>query len=184
MNRPASPRVERRVSRRSSVPAVLLTIGQLACAHNFFGNVYEAMVRVPHRLSADHATIDGDQRLPSLFSQGSPVRYYLPSVPISVGATFAALLTRRRDPHDRRWLGAAAAALVVSSALTGYLIRNVNIKLFVAGHPITPSERDRLLRTWYRLNTIRVVALGAAWVAIVKVRPANATGEEGLTPWT
>jgi hypothetical protein len=158
--------------------AVLPTIGQLACAHGFFGNLYEAIVRVPHRLSADYDAIDGDQRLPSLFSQGSPVRYYVPGVPISVGATFAALLTRRRDRHDRRWLGAAAAALAVSSALTGYLIRNVNIKLFVVGHPITGSERDRLLRTWYRLNTIRVVSLGAAWAAIEKVRVANAAEEE------
>jgi Domain of unknown function (DUF1772) len=170
--------VHRPAPRRSSLAAVLPTIGQLACAHGFFGNLYEAIVRVPHRLSADHDTIDGDQRLPSLFSQGSPVRYYLPGAPISVGATFAALLTRRRDPHDRRWLGAAASALVVSSALTAHLIRNVNIKLFVAGHPITPHERDRLLRSWYRLNTIRVVALGAAWVAIEKVRLANAAEEE------
>ena len=151
------------------IPAVLPTIGQLACAHGFFGNLYEAIVRVPDRLSAGYDLSDGDQRQPSLFSQGSPVRYYLPSVPIGVGSTFAALLTRR-DRHDRRWLGAAAAGLVVSSALTGYLIRNVNIKLFVAGHPITGSERDRLLRTWYRLNTIRIVALGASWVAIEKVR--------------
>jgi Domain of unknown function (DUF1772) len=178
MNLPASQRVDSPAPRRSSLVAVLPTIGQLACAHGFFGNLYEAIVRVPHRLSADYDAIDGDQRLPSLFSQGSPVRYYVPGVPISVGATFAALLTRRRDRHDRRWLGAAAAALAVSSALTGYLIRNVNIKLFVVGHPITGSERDRLLRTWYRLNTIRVVSLGVAWAAIEKVRVANAAEEE------
>jgi hypothetical protein len=178
MSTPASQRSKRPTSRRSSLAAVLPTIAQLAYAHNFFGNLYEAIVRVPHRLSADHDTINGDQRLPSLFSQGSPVRYFLPSLPISVAATLATLVTRRRGLYDRRWLRAAAAALAVSSGLTGYIIRNVNIKLFVAGHPITPEERDRLLRTWYRLNTIRIVALCAGWVAIEKVRLANATEEE------
>lgn len=170
MNSSTSQRVKCPARRRSSLAAVLPTIGQLACAHGFFANLYEAIVRVPHLLSADYDAIDGDQRLPSLFSQGSPVRYFLPGVPILVGSTLAALLTRRRDPHERRWLRAAAAALVVSSALTGYVIRNVNIKLFVAGHAITASERERLLRTWYRLNMIRVVALGVGWLAFEKAR--------------
>ena len=165
-----SRRVDGPAARRSALAAVLPTIGELACAHGFFGNLYEAIVRVPDRLSADYATIDGDRRLASLFSQGSPVRYFLPGVPIIIGSMFAALLTRSCDPSDRRWLGAAGSALFVSSALTAYLVPNVNVKLFVAGHPITAGDRDRLLRTWYRLNTIRIVGYVAGWLAFEKVR--------------
>jgi hypothetical protein len=105
------------------------------------------------------------------------VRYHLPGVPILVVAPIAALLARRRDLRDRRWLRAACAALFAVSALTGYLVRNVNIKLFVAGHPISASERDRLLRTWYRVNRIRMLGFGAAFVAIEKVRLASAATE-------
>src|SRR6476469_809687 len=52
---------------------------------------------------------------------------------------------------DDGWQSRPAAG-PFGAALTAYLVRNVNLKLFLAVAPPRPAERDALLRTWYRLN--------------------------------
>jgi hypothetical protein len=154
-------------SRCRSVTATLTTVAQLGFAHGFFGNVYEATTKIPHRIAGDGTD---DARMPSLFSPGSPVRYYLPGVPVIIGSTLGALVCGWGDRRIRRWLAAAAVSATSAGALTGYLVRAVNMKLFVADHPLTSTERDSLLRIWYRLNAVRIVALGAGWLALERVR--------------
>jgi hypothetical protein len=149
--------------RRQSLTAVMSTVAQLAYAHGFFGNLYEATAKIPTRIAGD------DARMPSLFSPGSPVRYYLPGVPITIGSTIGMLVAGWQDPRHRWWLATAGLSTGSAAALTGYLVPVVNRKLFVAGHPLTPGERDRLLRTWYRLNTVRIAALGIAWLSAQRV---------------
>lgn len=156
--------------RQRRIAATLLTVAQLGYAHTLFGNVYEAVVKIPNRLAGCYDPGGEDRRLPSLFSPGSPVRYYLPGVPLTVTSTLAALVLGSTRRGDRRWLTTATCCTILSGALTGYLVRAVNVKLFVAGHPVTPAEREVLLRRWHRLNVIRITALGAAWLAAEHVR--------------
>jgi hypothetical protein len=136
----------------------LLGIAQLGYAHWFFGNLYEAVVRVPDRLASE------DQRLDSLFGPGSPVRYYLPGVPVIVGATLASVVGGWKNPNQRPWLVTLGSASFAGLALTVYAVQSINRMLFVAGQPVTPEERERLLRNWYRINLARIVASGAAWL--------------------
>jgi hypothetical protein len=136
----------------------LLVIAQLAYAHWFFGNVYEAVVRIPDRLASE------DQRLESLLGRGSPVRYYLPGIPVIVAATVASVAGGWKSRGDRPWLLALGSAAAVGMGLTVYVVETVNRRIFVAGHPVTPTERERLLRVWYRVNFVRIVASGAAWL--------------------
>ena len=152
---------------RQSLFATFTTLAQLGYAHTFFGNLYEATAKVPHRIAGDGAD---DSRLPSMLSAGSPARYFVAGVPITVGSTVGALLTGWKDPGNRRSLTAATASFAAAGALTGYVVPVLNTKLFVAGDPLTRDERDRLLRTWYRLNAVRMVALGAGWLALQRVR--------------
>ncbi|MQA84571.1 MAG: DUF1772 domain-containing protein [Streptosporangiales bacterium] len=100
---------------------------------------------------------------------GSPVLYYIPAAPITLAATLAALAAGWDAPSGRRWLAAAAACSMSGFAATAYLLRTVNLKLFFADQPCAPEERERLLRTWYRLNGFRLVAVGGAWLG----RPAG-----------
>jgi hypothetical protein len=72
--------------------ATLLTIAQLAYAHWFFGNLYEAVVRVPDRIAKGYEPGRGDRRVASVLSSGSPVRYFLPGVPVVIGATLSSVL--------------------------------------------------------------------------------------------
>jgi hypothetical protein len=68
--RPLTSRPQRTRDRRV---ATLLTIARLGYAHWFFGNLYEAVVRVPDRLAkADELGLD-DRRLATVLSPGSPV---------------------------------------------------------------------------------------------------------------
>src|SRR5438309_2322790 len=83
----------------------LLTIAQLGYAHWFFGNLYEAVVRVPDRLAKDYEPGGEDRRLASVLSVGSPVWYYLPGVPVVIGATLSALAAGWASRNDRPWLG-------------------------------------------------------------------------------
>jgi hypothetical protein len=48
--------------------AALLAISQLGYAHWLFGNLYEAVVRVPERLANDYEPGKDDRRLPSVLS--------------------------------------------------------------------------------------------------------------------
>jgi hypothetical protein len=94
--------------------ATLLTIAQLGYAHWFFGNLYEAVVRVPDRLAKDYAPGVADRRLAFVRSAGSPVRYYRPGVPVVLGATPSALVAGWTSRHDRPWLGATAVSALLA----------------------------------------------------------------------
>jgi hypothetical protein len=137
--------------------AILLSIAQLGYAHWFFGNLYEAVVRLPNLLAEE-------RRLASVLSPGSPVRYYLPGIPVVIGATLSALVAGWPSRNDRAWLGAVAASALAGVLMTVYLVRAVNLKLFVAGESLPPAERERLLRIWYRVNAVRLVSAGTAWL--------------------
>ena len=138
----------------------VLGVAEFAHAQWFFGNLYEAVVRVPDLLAEQPVTT-------SPFGHGSPVRYYAAAVPGTFPAVLAAAVGSRRD---RASLLAAAACSVAGAGITGYLVRTVNRRLFFGAETLTPEERDDLLRTWYRLNSVRLAAIAAAWLATHSAR--------------
>src|SRR5436305_7405071 len=157
---------------RSAQPkrvATLLTIAQFGYAHWFFGNLYEAVVRVPDQLAKDYEPGGEDRRLASVLSAGSPVWYYLPGVPLVIGATLSALAAGWASRNDRPWLSATTVSALSGVVATAYLVRAVNLKLFVAGQPLTPADQDRLLRIWYRVNIIRLLTTGSAWLIAARL---------------
>lgn len=160
--------------RRPAATRALLAVAQAGQAQWFFGNLYEAVARIPDRLALqrDLAVDPGEPvTLRSLLRPGSPVRYYLPVGPITVGAAVSALAAGRRGPSaHRRWLATSAAGTVVGALSTAHIVRSINIGLFFAARPPDAAERDALLRRWYRLNTVRMVATGAAWFAAQRAR--------------
>jgi hypothetical protein len=163
VERPPGLLLKRHAARPKHVDT-LLTIAQLGYAHWFFGNVYEAVVRVPDRLSNAYESGGEDGRLASLLSPGSPVRYYLPGIPVVTGATLSAVVAGWATRRDRSWLGAIGLTTLAGIGATVYLVAAVNRRLFVAGQPLTPAERDRLLRIWHAVNLARLLTAGAAWL--------------------
>jgi hypothetical protein len=149
--------------------ATMLTIAQLGYAHWFFGNLYEAVVRVPDRVAKDCEPGRGDRRLASVRSSGSPVRYYLPGVPVVIGATLCAVLAGWRWRNHRPWLASLAVSAFSGVVATAWLVRTVNLKLFIAGQPLTPADQDRLLRIWYRVNVLRLLTTGSAWLIAARL---------------
>jgi len=148
-------------SRRARGLAVVAQLGHL---HWFYGNLYEAIVRIPSRLSTP------DQRLPSTLAPGSPARYHLPVAPLTVGASVAAAVAGRRDPA-RGWLAASAGSVLGGAVVAGYLVSRVNPKLIEADTPaLTDAERAALLRRWYRLNAVRIAAAAVAWLTAERAR--------------
>jgi hypothetical protein len=143
----------------------LLTVAQTGHAYWFFGNLYEAVVKIPDLLASEHP----DQRR-SVFSPGSPARYYAPAAPVTFAATLGALAAGWHMPGRRRWIAAAAAATISGGALGVYLVRVINLRLFFSGQQLTATERETLLRAWYRLNALRLIAVGGAWLAAQKAR--------------
>jgi hypothetical protein len=160
----------RQNAKRRRRAAGLLAIAQLGDAHWFFGNLYEAVVRIPHRLSMTDRPGGQDQRLRSLLEPGSPVRYFLPGVPVVLAATLGATVLGWRSRAERAWLCAAALSTISGAAATGYLVRVVNLRRFVAGEPISAAEREQLLRIWYRVNVARLVTTGVAWLIAERLR--------------
>ena len=84
----------------------VLAVAQLGYAQWFFGNLYEAVVRVPERIAAQSDS--GELRLTSVIGSGSPVRYFLPGLPIMVGATVPTVVNGWRSRKNRAWLRSRA----------------------------------------------------------------------------
>jgi hypothetical protein len=151
-----------RVSSRRRLAGALLNVARLGQAQAFFGNVYEAVVKIPHTFAHDRVLVG--QRL---LKPGNPTLYFIPAGPVTLAASVGALVA---GGHDRRWLGASTAASVAAGLVTAHVVTKVNNRLFLDPETPAPEERDALLRRWYRLNAARFTLLGAAWFAAEKAR--------------
>jgi hypothetical protein len=134
--------------------AAAANLGQLSW---FFGNLYEATVDVP-RLLLDAQ----EQRRPGFMTPGSPLRYYAPVAPLTIAVTTAALIDAWRAGGDRRMVVAATLNMAVAVALTGYLVRTVNVRMLSSATPPESSERQRMIKTWHRANGVRLTAVAGA----------------------
>jgi hypothetical protein len=119
-------------------------------------------VKIPERLSAElsDSAYGIDEPPRSVLGPGSPVRYYLPAAPVTIVGTLGAVINGLGSPCSQRWLTISTSCWISGAALTAYLVRKVNLKLFFAAEPPPPAEREALLRTWHRLNVLRTAAAG------------------------
>ena len=153
--------------RRDLLTDRFLDVAEFSHAHWFFGNLYELLVKVPHRVAASEAS----KELPrSPFGAGSPGRYYAPLAPINAPAAVGALAAGWHDPGTRTWLMAAAASSVTGAAATVYVLRSLNPKLFFSPEPLSQNQREPLLRRWYQVHTLRLAASAVALTAIHRAR--------------
>lgn len=149
-------------------------VAQLGQAHWFFGNLYESVVGVPQLL------IDAQpRRTPGLLGSGSPVRYFVPVAPLTLGATAASLVRSWRAGGDRWPIVTATASTMSAVGLTAYLVRTVNLRL-LRGEPLSESDRGRLLRTFHRANAVRLVAVAVAAFALRRADSGHLDG--GASP--
>lgn len=148
--------------RRYRVATILLGLAKLGHALWFFGNLYELVVKLPDLLASHRRST---KQAISPFGPGSPVRFYAAAVPATFPALLAAVVAGWDDRSSRRWLVMAAACSVSGAAVTAYLVPAVNKKLFFGTRAFTAEEEKNLLRTWYRINAVRLAVTGAAWLA-------------------
>ena len=150
----------------------LLPLARAAHLQWLFVNLYEAVVRMPDRLADAH---EDPTRQPGTWAPGSPARYHVATAPVVIGSTAAALVDGVRNDGDRAALLVAGACSASGVALTGYLVRRVNLRLLDGGAPVGPDERRALVSRWHRVNRIRLVALAVGSVALTRAaRPSSA----------
>jgi hypothetical protein len=153
--------------RRAVLVDRLLGVAEFSHAHWFFGNLYEALVKIPDRVAGSEATPD----LPrSPFGAGSPGRYYAPIAPLSAPTAIAALAAGWNRSGSRLWLALAAASSVTGAAATVYLLRSVNPRLFFSPQPLSEMRRKPLLKKWYRAHALRLTASAVALAALDHAR--------------
>ncbi|WP_345448023.1 hypothetical protein [Arthrobacter gyeryongensis] len=151
----------------------LLGVAEFTHAHWFFGNLYEAIVKIPDRVAASAASSE----LPRTpFGAGSPGRYYAPVAPLSAPAAVAALVAGWKHSDSRPWLIAGAASSITGAAATAYLLRSVNPKLFFSPQPLDEAHRKPLLKRWYRVHALRLTASAIALAAIHHARTIRLRG--------
>ncbi|MBV8097838.1 MAG: DUF1772 domain-containing protein [Verrucomicrobia bacterium] len=155
--------------RQEEQVVAFLALAQLGYAHWFFGNLYEAVVKVPDRLSKKESAAGEDPPQMSLLSSGSPVRYFLPGVPVVIGSVASAMLPGWKWRSARPWFVSLALSTLLGFVVTAYLVRTVNFKLFFASQPVTEAERAHLLRIWYRANILRLLTTGSAWLIAARL---------------
>src|SRR5205814_7132222 len=91
-------------------------------------------------------------------------------------ATAVTLIDSWRSGGDRRLIITAAASTASAAALTGYLVRTVNLQLLRGGTRLGSSERHSLARTWHRANLVRLLVVAiSAWA----LRRAGQTAGSG-----
>jgi hypothetical protein len=153
--------------RRDAFADRLLGVAEFTHAHWFFGNLYEALVKIPDRVAASEAS-PGLPRTP--FGAGSPGRYYVPIAPLCAPAAVAALLSGWEHSDSRPWLIAGAASSITGAAATAYLLRSINPTLFFSPQPLDEARRKPLLKRWYRVHALRLTASAVALAAIHQAR--------------
>ena len=141
--------------------AALARLGQ---AHWFAGNAYEAAVDMPALLADARPN-----REPRLLGPGSPLRYYAPAAPVTLVSTGVTLVSGWRSGADRRAVAVSVVGTLVAAALTGYLVKAVNLRLLRGEEPLGDDERRRLVRTWHRANLVRLAALAVTAAATRRV---------------
>jgi hypothetical protein len=152
--------------RRDLLADRLLGVAEFSHAHWFFGNLYEVLVKIPHRVAASEAS----RELPrSPFGAGSPGRYYAPVAPINAPAAIAALVAGW-NRSGRVWLIVAAASSTTGAAATAYLLRSINPDLFFSPQPLSELRRKPLLKRWYRVHALKLTASAVALTAIHQAR--------------
>jgi hypothetical protein len=160
---------------RTRLADVSLDVAEFTHAHWFFGNLYEAVVKVPHRVAAAE---DSPELRRSALATGSPGRYYVPLAPATFPVLAVALAAGWNRPASRPWLATATVASAAGMAGTAYLLRSVNPPLFFSPRPLSEMHRQPLLAKWYRINAIRLAASAVALAAIDHARrqPASRSG--------
>lgn len=146
----------------------MLNVARVGQAQAFFGNVYEAVVKVPHWFAHERSLVG---RTP--LRAGSPTLYFVPAGPVTLTASVGALVA---GGHDRRWLATSTAASVAAGLVTAYVVTQVNKRLFLDAAAPAPEEQEVLLRRWYRLNAVRIALVGTAWFAAEKARAVRPPG--------
>ena len=121
-----------------------------------FGNLYEGVIGMPQLLACARA-----ERSPGLLTSGSPVRYFAPIAPLTLGATAITLARSWRSGQDRYRIAAAAGGFLGALGLSGYLIRTVDLPLLTNGEPLTEVERSQYAARWHMINTLRLLFLSA-----------------------
>jgi hypothetical protein len=153
--------------RRDVLADWLLGVAEFTHAHWFFGNLYEAVVKIPDRVAASAPS----RELPRTpFGAGSPGRYYAPIAPLSAPAAVAALVAGWKHSDNKAWLMVGAASSATGAAATAYLLRSVNPKLFFSPYPLEETRRRPLLKRWYRVHALRLTASAVALAAIHHAR--------------
>jgi hypothetical protein len=160
--------------RSPRLAGALLAVAQFGQAQWFFGNLYEAVAKIPDRLAhrRDLAVPPGEAvTIGSMLRPGSPVRFYLPVGPVTVGAAVAALGVGWNGPAaQRRWSTVSTAGTLAAGLITAHIVGTINVRLFFAAEPPSLDERAALLRRWHALNTIRMAATAVAWVGARRAR--------------
>jgi hypothetical protein len=163
--------------RESPLGARRTLIGAISasqCGYGWWlcGNVYEALVRVPEHLA-------NGGRLSSIFAFGSPVLYYLPGLLLVLGGTTLALIAGWKTRIERKPLIGMATFIFIGICATAYLVPAVNLKLFVVGPLVTPTEQLRLLHLWHRVNVLRIIATACAWLIAARILGRVRLGASG-----
>lgn len=131
-----------------------LTIARLTNAQWFAVSLFEDVIELPDRLARERGK--------GAFAPGSPARYHVPMSPLVLGSAAIAAVRAHPGP-TRRWAIAGAVLTGASAALTGVLIRTVNVPLLE--DRAEPERRPRLVARWHRVNKTRLVLLLCAAAA-------------------
>lgn len=150
-------------SRKLRITAALLVIAVIGLAQWFFGNLYEAVVTAPNwRVGFEYDALTGR----SQHEAGSPIRYYVPITQLAVLALWAAsFIGWSAVPPLRRWLGAASVSALAALLLTGYIVTQLNLRLFFGQKTPTVSEAGPLMQQWQWLNYSRLALVSLALTA-------------------
>lgn len=130
----------------------------------FAANLYEGLVDVPQLL------IDArPRRRPGIFAPGSPVRYFALTGPIALLSTGTSLALTWRRGH-RSAVAISITAFGTALALSGYLIRTVNVPLLLGNKKLDTADTSSFKKRWHVLNALRLVSLGIGIVTLQRTR--------------
>ncbi|BAS15568.1 hypothetical protein AHiyo8_38710 [Arthrobacter sp. Hiyo8] len=115
----------------------ILSVAEFTHAHWFFGNLYEAIVKIPDRVAASAASSE----LPRTPLEREARALLRAGRATQCPAAVAALVAGWKHSDNRAWLMVGAASSATGAAATAYLLRSVNPKLFFGPYPLEETRR-------------------------------------------
>ncbi len=127
-------------------------------AYAFFGNLYEEIVLIPNHFTNPSVVLAAYHRY---FVLSNPTYYFVPITQIAI-VVVVVLFFKSQEGKQKKLLKKAVIFCLLSVVVTGFIVTQINLKLFSPQFIQQTEMLYTLSIMWLIGNTLRMILVGGA----------------------